>query len=51
MNKLVFKILFAISIMIIGLVMISCAIASKSTKPEPESGQHVETDKSDDSKY
>ena len=51
MRKLVIKILFAISIMIVGSVMISCVSASKSTKPEPESGQQVEIDKSDETKY
>jgi len=51
MNKLVFKILFAISLIIIGSVMISCASASKSVKPEPESGQQVEIDKSDEANY
>ena len=51
MNKLVSKILFAISLMIIGLVMISCASASKTVKPEPDSGQKVEIDKSDETKY
>ena len=50
MIKLSFKILFAISLMIIGFVMTSCASASKSAKPDPESGQQVETDKSTETK-
>ena len=52
MNKLVFKILFAISLMIIGSVMVSCASSADSVKSQPkEIEKKVEIDKSDETKY
>ena len=37
--------------MTISSVMLNCASASKSTKPEPESGQQVEIEKPNETNY
>lgn len=50
-SKFILKIIFAISLMTISSVMLNCASASKSTKPEPESGQQVEIEKPNETNY